>query len=82
MAYNGTIQLISGITPKNNGDFPLVNAKDVYVDDNTRLNTAIGKVEDTATGDLCNISILTQAEYQELINSGTVNNLTIYFVQG
>lgn len=27
--YNGTIELISGITPKNNGDFALVNAKDV-----------------------------------------------------
>ena len=27
--YNGTIELISGITPKNNGTFPLVNAKDV-----------------------------------------------------
>ena len=27
--YNGTIELISGITPKNNGNFALVNAKDV-----------------------------------------------------
>ena len=27
--YNGTIELISGITPKNKGNFALVNAKDV-----------------------------------------------------
>ena len=31
--YNGSIELISGITPKNNGDFALVNAKDVQVDE-------------------------------------------------
>lgn len=41
MAYNGTVELIAGITPKNNGDFPLVNAKDVYVTDNLRLDGAL-----------------------------------------
>ena len=38
MAYTGSVELISGITPKNNGDFPLVDAKDVRIDDNTRLS--------------------------------------------
>lgn len=28
--YQGSIELIGGLTQKNNGDFPLVNAKDVY----------------------------------------------------
>ena len=31
--YNGTIELISGIKPKNDGNFPLVDAKDVQIDD-------------------------------------------------
>ena len=29
--FPGSIELISGITPKNDGDFPLVNAKDIIV---------------------------------------------------
>lgn len=41
MAYNGTVELIAGITPKNNGAFPLVNAKDVYVTDSLRLDDAL-----------------------------------------
>ena len=41
MAYNGTVELIAGITPKNNGAFPLVNAKDVYVTDSLRLDAAL-----------------------------------------
>lgn len=36
--YNGTIDLISGLRPKNNGTFPLVNAKDVQMPDGTRLS--------------------------------------------
>lgn len=36
--YNGTIDLISGIRPKNNGKFPLVEAKDVQMPDGTRLS--------------------------------------------
>ena len=46
MAYTGTIDLISGLRPKNNGEFPLVNAEDVYVDDNTRLDTALDNLTD------------------------------------
>lgn len=37
--YSGSIELISGITPKNNGDFPLVNAHDVQINsDGQRLD--------------------------------------------
>ena len=39
MAYNGSIELISGIKQKNNGNFPLVDATAVRVDDATRLDT-------------------------------------------
>lgn len=31
MAEKFTIELVSGLTPKNGGSFALVNAKDVYV---------------------------------------------------
>lgn len=48
MAYTGSIDLISGIRPKNNGSFPLVNAADVYVDDNTRLPEALSRAADAA----------------------------------
>ena len=41
MAYEGSIDLIAGIRPKNNGTFPLVDAKDVYVNDSLRLDAAI-----------------------------------------
>ena len=32
------VELISGITPKNNGSFPIVHAKDVEMPDGTRLS--------------------------------------------
>ena len=43
MAYNGSIDLISGIRPKNNGKFPLMDAKDVYVTDDKRLDAALNE---------------------------------------
>ena len=39
--YNGTIELISGITPKNGGTFPLVSDKDVQMSNGERLSVAI-----------------------------------------
>lgn len=49
MAYEGSIDLISGIRPKNNGEFPLVNAKDVYVDDSKRLDASLTEINDALT---------------------------------
>lgn len=49
MAYEGSIELISGIKPKNNGSFPLVDAKDVRVDDNTRLDVALQTISGGGT---------------------------------
>lgn len=46
MAYQGSVDLISGIRPKNGGQFPLVNAHDVYVDDNTRLDEALDRLDE------------------------------------
>ena len=43
--YNGSVELISGITPANGQDFPLVAAHAVQVDDNgTRLDEALKNV--------------------------------------
>lgn len=46
--FKGTVELIGGLTPKNNGDFPLVEAKDIQVDDiGTRLDQ---KLQELSTG--------------------------------
>ena len=45
MAYNGSVELISGIKPKNGATFPLVNAQDVQVgEDGTRLAVTLAKI--------------------------------------
>lgn len=44
MAYSGSIDLISGIRAKNNGSFPLVDAKDVYVNDEYRLDAYLAQL--------------------------------------
>jgi len=36
--YKGTIELISGLTPKNGCHFALIHAKDVQMNDGTRLS--------------------------------------------
>lgn len=46
MAYQGSVTLIAGLIPKNNGKFPLVNAHDVYVDDDTRLDEALDRLDE------------------------------------
>lgn len=47
--YSGSIELISGIKPKNNGKFPLVNAKDVQVDaSGKRLDEKLTELGNTA----------------------------------
>lgn len=48
MAYNGTVELAAGIKPKNNGNFPMVAAHDVYVDDSTRLDAKLDELEESA----------------------------------
>ena len=52
MAYSGSVDLISGIRPKNGGSFPLVNAADVYVDDETRLDRALTRTVQIRWSDL------------------------------
>lgn len=52
MAYNGSVELISGIKPKNGGTFPLVNAQDVQVgEDGTRLPVMLDKITEVQSVD-------------------------------
>ena len=52
MAYNGSVELISGIKPKNGGTFPLVNAQDVQVgEDGTRLPVTLSKITEVQSVD-------------------------------
>lgn len=46
MSYTGSVELISGITPKNGQGFPLVKAQDVYVDDTHRLPDALSDIHE------------------------------------
>ena len=43
--YKGSVELIGGLTPKNNGDFPLVSARHVQVDDTgKRLDEKLAEI--------------------------------------
>lgn len=44
--YKGTVELIGGLTPKNNGTFPLASAKDIQVDaTGKRLDEKLAELE-------------------------------------
>lgn len=73
MEYQGSIELIGGLKPKNNGSFPLMEAKDIQVDsEGTRLDDALNSINTSV--------ILTLAEYQELENNGQLKENTSYIV--
>ncbi len=80
--YKGSIELISGITPKNNGDFPLVDSKDVLMPDGKRLSEishfgykysdAISTIDISKDGDRSMYLYLFQnGDYYDAIVSGT-----------
>ena len=47
--YNGSIDLISGLRPKNNGTFPLMSAHDVQVnDDGDRLDGVLNSIYESS----------------------------------
>lgn len=48
--YKGTVELIGGLTPKNNGTFPLIDAKDIQVDDTgKRLDEKLAELGQDST---------------------------------
>lgn len=47
--FDGSVQIISGLIPKNNNDFPLMEAHSILVDENgTRLDDVLGGLGDGA----------------------------------
>lgn len=71
--YQGSIDLIGGLRPKNNGTFPLMEAKDIQVDnEGTRLDTALNNIASSV--------ILTLAEYQALESAGELKENVSYIV--
>lgn len=60
MAYTGSIDLISGIRQANGGTFPLVDATAVRVDDETRLDEALGNLDNEVV--VSDTKFLLQAE--------------------
>lgn len=81
MAYEGTIDLISGLRPKNGGSFPLVDAKDVRIDDEARLSNVVGLVADAGSGTFYRVRVISQADYEALEQAGTTDPATLYFVK-
>lgn len=65
--YKGSIELIGGLTQKNNGDFPLVHAKDVAFKE--------GRLPEYLP------VFLTQEEYDALEAAGKINANTPYFIR-
>lgn len=49
-AYKGSVELISGITQKNGGDFPLMAASAIQFDDTgARMDTVVKQMQDKVT---------------------------------
>lgn len=67
MAYKKSLLAGGGFYP--NGEFPIVDAKDVYVDDNTRLNEALASLSSY------------KIEVVDSLPADPDNN-TIYFILG
>lgn len=61
--YNGSIELISGITQKGGGTFPLASAKDIQVDDEgTRLDAKLTEVDDKLKNPASSLPDVTTAD--------------------
>lgn len=69
-AYKGSIELISGITQKNGGTFPLVDASAVQYDDTgISVKAKIAEMSDNPP----DISVITNEEIDSLFTAPSVN---------
>lgn len=46
MPYNGNVEIVGGLIPKNNADFKLINVKDIYYSDDKDLLDILGGFEE------------------------------------
>ena len=60
------VELISGITPKNNGAFPLVHARDVEMPDGTRLSE-LTIPEQNPTQEKCDLPTVTASDNGKIL---------------
>lgn len=68
--YKGSVELISGLTQKNGGKFPLLDASAIQVDDNgTRLNQIIDDIKDG--------SAITQISYDNVTGKPQINGVEL-----
>lgn len=76
-SYNGTIDLISGVRPKNGGAFPLIDAADVQTrEDGTRLDGELERFNESVSQLKDDIAQITdKVEYEGSIN--LFNKITV-----
>lgn len=75
MAYNGSTELIAGITQKNGGNFPLVNASAVYIDDNTRLDGKLANIANNKADKATSVSTIAYDSTGQKLTK-TINGVT------
>ena len=67
--YNGSIELISGITQKGGGTFPLASAKDIQVDDEgKRLNTKLAEIDDELKNSASTLPAVTENDNGKVLS--------------
>ena len=80
--YNGSVQLMAGITQKGGGDFALVDANAVQTrEDGTRLDDELAEIKNSIDNIPQSDSVvLTQEEYDGLRADGRLVATTKYFI--
>lgn len=72
------IPLIDKIEPKNNGNFPLVDAKDVQMPDGKRLD----EFAETVGASIQFCKAVTQEEYDAIVAAGQYDPTIAYLIVG
>lgn len=77
--YSGSIELISGIKQANNGNFPLVEASAIQVDDtDKRLNTILAELDYKIENiDISNIDTYTKEQIDDKLSNITASGVDI-----
>lgn len=74
------ISIIDTIKPKNNGNFPVVESPDVDVGAGKRLDAVLPAVYGDQTGVVVPTTLITQAEYDALLDDNAVEEGRLYLI--